>query len=229
VRKHCLAIKQQGYRFQKWFMPYGPGSGSEGLRKNVELVRILRETVGDDTELMFDAFSGWDLTYAQRWAREVEQYHPRWIEEAMPTDQLESFATLRRSTSIPVATGEHFFGRWEADRFLNAQAVSVIQADPDWCGGISELIKIGTLASVHDIPVVPHGHGVHAALHTIASQSPATFPMAEYLLTRMPTFYYFEKRPPIPVNGRFPLPTGPGFNIEINPAVVESQHIITGD
>ena len=58
VRTRALAIKNEGYRYQKWFMGYGPGSGPEGMRKNVELVRILRETVGDDTELMFDAYSG---------------------------------------------------------------------------------------------------------------------------------------------------------------------------
>ena len=54
-------------------MGYGPGSGPEGMRKNVELVRILRETLGDDTELMFDAYSGWNQNYALEWAHQVEQ------------------------------------------------------------------------------------------------------------------------------------------------------------
>jgi len=72
VRSRCLSLQKEGYRNQKWFMGYGPGSGPEGMRKNVELVRILRETLGDDTELMFDAYSGWDLTYALEWAHQVE-------------------------------------------------------------------------------------------------------------------------------------------------------------
>jgi L-rhamnonate dehydratase len=62
VKKRCLLVKDQGYRYQKWFLAYGPGSGPEGMRKNVEIVRILRETLGNDTELMFDTFSGWDLS-----------------------------------------------------------------------------------------------------------------------------------------------------------------------
>jgi L-alanine-DL-glutamate epimerase-like enolase superfamily enzyme len=61
VKERCLAIKNEGFRYQKWFLAYGPGSGAEGLAKNVELVRILRETLGDSTEIMFDSFSGWDL------------------------------------------------------------------------------------------------------------------------------------------------------------------------
>ena len=118
VRKRCLSVKADGYRNQKWFMGYGPGAGPEGMRRNVELVKILRETLGDDTELMFDAFSGWDLTYALEWARQVEQYRPRWIEEAMHPEKIESFVTLRRSINFPVASGEHFYGRWEVEHYL---------------------------------------------------------------------------------------------------------------
>jgi len=59
-----------------------------------------------------------------------------------------------------------------------------VQADPEWCGGISELLKIGTVASLYDVPVIPHGHSLHAALHVIASQSPMTFPLAEFLVIK---------------------------------------------
>lgn len=67
VRTRALALKREGFRYQKWFMGYGPGSGPEGMQKNVDLVRILRETLGDDTEIMFDAYSGWDQDYALEW------------------------------------------------------------------------------------------------------------------------------------------------------------------
>jgi len=197
VRSRCLLVQKEGYRYQKWFMAYGPSSGPEGMRKNVELVRILRETLGDDTELMFDSFSGWDLDYALEWAHRVEKYRPRWMEESTHPEKMESFATLRRSTTIPIASGEHFYGRWEVDRYLKAGALSVVQADPEWCGGISELLKIGTVASLHDVPVIPHGHSIHAALHAIASQSPMTFPLAEYLINKMTNYYHFEKNPPL--------------------------------
>jgi L-alanine-DL-glutamate epimerase-like enolase superfamily enzyme len=58
------------------------------MRKNVELVRILRETLGDDTELMFDSFSGWDLSYALEWAHQVEKYRPRWMEESTHPEKI---------------------------------------------------------------------------------------------------------------------------------------------
>lgn len=229
VKARCQEVRSQGFRRQKWFLAYGPGEGEEGMHKNVELVRVLRETLGDDTDLMFDAFNGWDLGYAIEWARRVEQYRPRWIEEPMLSEKIESFSTLRRSISIPVAAGEHFGGRWEVERFLQAEGLSVVQADPEWCGGTSELLKIGVVASAHDIPVIPHGHSIHAALHVIASQSPMTFPMAEYLINKMQSYYHFEKNPPVPVDGHLSLPTGPGYNIELDPAKIEHTRLLTWD
>ena len=229
VRKRCLSLKQEGYRYQKWFMGYGPGSGAEGMQKNVALVRLLRETLGDDTELMFDAYSGWDQTYALEWAHQVERYHPRWMEEIAHPEKIESFVNLRHSTAIPVASGEHFYGRWEVARYLQADALSVVQADPEWCGGITELVKIGTVASLHDVPVIPHGHSIHAAMHVIASQSPMTFPLGEYLINKMRHYYHFEKHPPAPNRAHLTLPAGPGFNIELDPAKIDSQTTLRWD
>lgn len=226
VRTRALAIQKEGYRYQKWFMGFGPGSGPEGMRKNVELVRMLRETLGDDTELMFDAYSGWDQSYTLEWAHQVEKYRPRWIEEATHPEKIESFAEMHRSTTIPIASGEHFYGRWEVERYLQAGGLSVVQADPEWCGGTSELLRIGTVASLHDVPVIPHGHSLRAAIHIIASQSPMTFPLGEYLILKMRHYYHFESNPLVPDKAHIALPTGPGFNVQLDPAKIESQTLL---
>jgi L-alanine-DL-glutamate epimerase-like enolase superfamily enzyme len=223
VRTRCLELKNEGFRYQKWFIGYGPGSGPEGMRKNVELVKILRETLGDDTELMFDAYSGWDQDYALEWARQVEQYHPHWMEEVTHPEKIDSFAAIRRSTSVPLASGEHFYGRWEVERYLQAGTLSVVQADPEWCGGISELLKIGTVASLHDVQVIPHGHSLRAAIHAIFSQSPMTFPLGEYLVVKMMHYHHFEKNPPTVEHAHIALPAGAGFDIQLDPARIDSQ------
>jgi L-alanine-DL-glutamate epimerase-like enolase superfamily enzyme len=166
---------------------------------------------------------GWQLDYAIAWAKQVERYRPRWIEEAFPMTQLDSFVKLRQATSVPVATGEHFYGRWEVQEFLKAGAISVVQSDPEWCGGVSELMKMCAIASVYDAQVIPHGHSVHAALHVIAAQSPATCPLAEYLINKMSYYYWFEKNPPTPVDGRIALSERPGFGIELDDARIEKR------
>jgi L-rhamnonate dehydratase len=223
AQARAAKVKTEGFRYQKWFLAYGPGDGPEGLRKNVDLVRLLRETVGDDTELMFDVYSGWDLSYALEWAKQVEKYRPRWIEEATQAEKIDSFAQLHKGTSIPIASGEHIQGRWEVYNYLKEGALSVVQCDPEWCGGTTELQKICAVASLFDVPVIPHGHSLHAALHLIASQSPAVCPLAEYLILKMQSYYHFEKNPPVLTRAHFALPDTPGYGIELDTAKIESQ------
>jgi len=225
AQARAAALKREGYRYQKWFLAYGPGDGPEGMTKNVDLVRLLRQAVGDDIELMFDVYSGWDLTFALEWAKRVEPYRPRWIEGATQAEKIDSFAQLRKGTSIPVASGEHIQGRWEVYDYLKEGALSVVQCDPEWCGGNSELQKICTLASIFDVPVIPHGHSLHAALHLIASQSPAVCPLAEYLILKMQSYYHFEKSPLVPKNAHFALPEGPGYGIELDESKVEGREL----
>ena len=226
VQMQAVENQKAGYRYQKWFLAYGPGDGPEGMKKNVDLVRILREAVGDQTELMLDVYSGWDLSYTLEWAKQVERFRPRWIEEATQAEKIDSFAALHKGTSIPVASGEHIQGRWEVYDYLKEGALSVVQCDPEWCGGITELQKICTLASVFDVPVIPHGHSIHAALHLIASQSPAVCPLAEYLILKMRSYYHFEKNPPAIHKAHFALPDTPGFGIELDDAKIEGKELM---
>ena len=223
IQATAREFKSKGFAAQKWFIPYGPGNGGQGQQFNINMVRQLREAVGEEIDLMFDAFSGWDLPYALRWANAVEPYHPRWIEEAFLSNQLASFVQLRQQTSVPVATGEHFYNRWEAHRFLEAGAISVVQADPEWCGGVSELAKICAIASAYGAQVIPHGHNLHAALHVVASQSPAVCPMGEFLYDKMQGYYYFEQEELQPVKGAITLSDKPGFGLGWDESKIEEK------
>lgn len=225
--KRAAELKRAGFTQQKWFLAYGPANGADGMNRNVELVAALRDSVGDEVQLMFDAFMGWDLQYALEWARKVERYRPYWIEEAFPVADLESFIRLSRGTSIPVATGEHFYNRWEVEQYLKADAIQVVQADPEWCGGVSELVKICHLASVHGAKVIPHGHNIHAALHVVASQSPVVCPFGEYLINYVPDKLHFQKNPLLTSNGLIALPNKPGFGIELDDSKISERTVST--
>ncbi len=217
---------EDGFVHQKWFMAYGPGDGAPGLNHSIGLVEELRSALGADAPLMFDAFMGWDLPFATQWCRESEKFNPYWIEEPFPVDHLESFKQLRRNTNIPIATGEHFYSRWEAVNFLEEGILQVVQADPEWCGGVSELVKICNLASAYGVKVFPHGHNIHAALHVVASQSPEVCPLVEYLINHMPNKVHFQKEPLLTKNGKLPLPTKPGFGIELDDKKITSTKVL---
>jgi L-alanine-DL-glutamate epimerase-like enolase superfamily enzyme len=227
MQEMAQRLKKEGFVHQKWFVRYrGPEHGPEGVHKDAEVVRLLREAVGDDVDLMFDAFWKWDLAYAMAWARRVEKYNPRWIEEPFQSANLDAFIEFSRSTSIPVATGEHFYSRYDVQKFLKNSAIQVVQADPEWCGGVSELVKICTLASLYGVNVIPHGHNLHAAMHVVASQPVEVCPLVEYLLKKMSRNFYVEKHHTIPQNGMITLPDRPGFGIELDQSRIKKTEFV---
>ncbi|MDP9933817.1 L-alanine-DL-glutamate epimerase-like enolase superfamily enzyme [Paenarthrobacter nicotinovorans] len=214
VEETAARLLDEGYTAQKWFFSDGPSQGPEGMERNVALVERTRGTVGDRSALMFDAFMSWDLAYARRWASRVEHLRPDWLEEPFPTGAIESFAQLRSSTSIPLATGEHLYDRHDILPFLQRGLLGVLQVDPEWCGGTTDLVRMCAMAEPFGVAVIPHGHGIHSALHVVASQSPEVCPRVEYLFHHMPERHYFEIDTPTPHGGSFALPTRPGFGIE---------------
>ena len=222
-------LKAEGYTHQKWFLnKTSPQDGPAVMAENVEKVRLLREALGDEIDLMIDVLFNWDLPYAVAWAKRVEKYNLRWFEEPVPASNLDAFIELSRETSVPIATGEHFYGRWDVQKFLKEDAIRVVQADPEWCGGVSELVKICAIASVHGVHVIPHGHSIHAAMHVVASQSPDVCPLVEYLIGKMDgNYYHFEKNAPRAVNGKLTLPDRPGFGIELDSSNINKREIIT--
>jgi L-alanine-DL-glutamate epimerase-like enolase superfamily enzyme len=217
VRESAAQLKKEGYKSQKWFPTRGPSDGQMGYEENLALIRILRETVGENYEIMIDTLLRWNLPYAMKWCKDAEQFRPRWLEEPVPTaGQVESLARLRQMTFIPIATGEHSYGRWDAQELIEHHAVDVIQIDPEWGGGISELVKICTLASVHGLIVCPHNQRSTALAHIIASQPPAVCPFMEYQIDIQPNLYYFDKNQLIPKDNQITLPDLPGLGIELD-------------
>lgn len=203
----------EGYTAQKWFFRYGPGDGEAGKAKNLALVAALREALGSQYPLMMDAFMGWDPTYAREMLRVLEPYNLTWMEEPFPPERVGSFAKLKAETRVPLATGEHVYTRWQVKELLEAGAVDFIQTDPDWCGGITELVKICALASSYDVPVVAHGHSLLAALHIAGAQSPSAVPYVEYLCQHQAHKQFFHTVKYEPVQGSIALPEAPGLGI----------------
>jgi L-alanine-DL-glutamate epimerase-like enolase superfamily enzyme len=85
---------------------------------------------------------------------------------------------------------------------------------------------MAALAETFGVALIPHGHGIHSALHVIAAQSPEVCPKAEYLLRHMPFRHHFELDAPAPVDGAFALPTRPGFGIRIDEAKVQRDEVL---
>jgi L-alanine-DL-glutamate epimerase-like enolase superfamily enzyme len=216
-------VVAQGYRAIKWFLPYAPHDGPEGMRHNLALIQAVREAVGPKVEIMFDAWKSWDVPYTRRMVELAAPYRPWWFEEPVMPDMIDQYAELCRTVSATaIAGGEHEYTRWGAKALLDAGAVDVLQPDPTWVGGLSEAVKICALASAHGIPVIPH-HGGRASLHLIASQAVATCPIQEWLFQAGRRNNLFIRQKIEPVKGHFALPTEPGLGIDLDPTAIESS------
>jgi L-rhamnonate dehydratase len=221
VRARATEYQALGYTAQKWFFRFGPSSGPEGLRENVALVRTLREALGADTDIMLDCWQSFDPLYAAALATRVAEYQPRWLEECVMPDRIDSYRMVKDRTAIPLAGGEHEYTRWGFKRFIAAGALDILQPDIYWAGGLSETLKISAYASAHDLVVIPHGHSTPAGLHFSLAQSPLLTPLQEYLVKWNAINQHFLAHPLVPQNGKLQPPQQAGLGMDLDPSKIE--------
>ena len=223
VRQRTLQKVAEGFRALKWFPRWGPTDGREGMARNVELAETLRDAAGPDVDIMLDAWMSWDRPYTLAFARRVAHLDIRWIEEPVLPDKIELCAEIRAESPVPIATGEHEYTRWGLKALLDAGAADVLQADTYWAGGLSEMVKICTLASSYDIPVIAQGHSVPANAHLTMAMPELLAPLVEYLVKWNELLQFFWKEPVKPVGGVVVPPERPGIGVDIDPDKIESE------
>lgn len=229
VEQRAKSFAEMGYTAQKWFPRWGPSDGREGVRKNVELMEILRSAVGPEREIMIDAWMSWNVPYTLDMAHRLKPYDPRWLEEPVLPDKIGQYAEIRAASPVQISGGEHEYTRYGIKELLDARAVDLMQADTYWAGGISEMQKICVLCSAYDIPIIPHGHSVPANVQLSAALSPPEVPYVEFLVKWNQVLQHFYANPVLPVNGVVTVPTGPGMGVEIDPGKIESEREFTVD
>jgi L-rhamnonate dehydratase len=208
-----------GFTATKLPCPYGPADGLVGLKKNVAFVAEARQQVGDDVELMLDAWMGFDVEYAVRLIEALRPFDLKWIEEALPPEDLDAHAQLRQRVPWQtLATGESWSTTVPFQNAASRHLVDIFQPDIQWVGGLTALVKICAIAEAAGISVIPHGGG-----NTPYGQH------ANFALPAIPWTECFIATPPgvspedaarlpgaaVPSRGRMRPSDGPGFGVEI--------------
>jgi L-rhamnonate dehydratase len=205
-------IKKEGYTATKWFFSEGPTDGPVGIRKNIALMKALREAAGPDMKIMVDALKGWDVPYTLKMAEVLGEYEPYWFEEALIPDRFEDFAELTARCPVLIASGEQEYTRWTFQLMMEMKALDIYQPEPVASGGVSEVLKICTMGSARDLPVIIHCGSLQANQAIAFAQNPVTSPMMEYLvLSQVGETQHFFKNAITPENGYFYPPTVPGL------------------
>lgn len=223
---------KRGFTALKQRFGFGPRDGIEGMRRNLELIRTVRQAVGPDVELMADAYMGWDVPYAIRMIRMIEDagLQLNWVEEPVIPDDIAGYAEVRRAVQTPISGGEHEFTRYGFRELIEKRAVDILQPDVNRVGGITEARKIWAMASAHNIPVIPHAGQMHN-YHLVMSH--LNSPIAEYLppasqegeLDDDTLFFEIFTGDPIASDGHVELPHKPGLGLELNEENVRAWRI----
>ncbi len=116
----------------------------------------MREAVGDEVLIGVDLHGRVHKGQAKAIARILEPYNPFFLEELVLAENNDALKALHDFTSIPMATGERMYSRWDFKRILEQNAVDIIQPDLSHAGGITEVKKIATLAEAYDVALAPH-------------------------------------------------------------------------
>lgn len=208
-----------GFWGVKFFLPYGPGAGKEGLDCNIDTIIKHRQALGFDYPFMLDCYMGLDVDYALTLAGALESYRLYWIEEALPPDDIEGYQRLKKTfPNMRWVAGEHEYSRFGFNNLIASGAIDVLQPDLMWCGGMTEALRIGALADQKGIPVVPHAGGVYSYHFAAVVES---IPFVEYCITSpggdeiQPVFGDMFDGEPLPVEGKITLSDRPGWGLEL--------------
>ncbi len=195
LQKEAETFKNQGFKAMKMRCGYPLREGLAGMKKNVEMIKVVRETIGEDIDLMIEAYMGFDLPYAKRFLKMLEPFNIRWVEELLLPDDIYGFAELRQHTDIPISGGEHEFTRFGFNDLLKAKALDIFQFDTNRVGGFTEAQKICAMALPNGIEVIPHGgqmHNLHVVMSSFACPMAEYFPKTEIEVGNEIFWYMFD-------------------------------------
>jgi galactonate dehydratase len=122
----------------------------------VQRVAEIREAFGTSIEFGLDFHGRVAAPMAKSLLRELEQFRPLFVEEPVLAEQAEYYPRLAEMTSIPLAAGERMYSRFEFKNVFAAGGLSIVQPDLSHAGGITECLKIASMAEAYDITLAPH-------------------------------------------------------------------------
>lgn len=185
-------------------------------------VRAARKALGPDIELAVDAHGTFTVATARRFARLVEDCDLAWFEEPIIADDKAGISEVRATIPIPVSTGESEATRFAFRDLALMRAADIFQPDPAFCGGISEAMRIGTIASAFNLRLAPHlwagAPCFFAGLHVCAA-SPASFAI-EFSLGANPMIHDIIDESVVAKDGMIEFPEKPGLGFTMNEAVL---------
>ena len=126
------------------------------VREVGDRIGRLREVVGNDVKIGIDLHGRVTRPMLPQLIQVLEPHSPMFIEEPVLPEYNDSLSSVKARTSIPIATGERMYSKWDFKDIILNESVDIIQPDPSHAGGITEILKIAAMAEAQDIALAPH-------------------------------------------------------------------------
>ena len=193
-----------------------------GLSKDENLIREVRDAF-PNIDIMVDANSAYQsVNEALKVANICAKYDITWLEEPIPTDNLNGLAKIREKSPVQIAGGENDMGIFRFEDILSKDCFDIIQPDTTRSGGFLQMKKIDAMAEVKGVRCIPHifgfGHILAANLHFIMSTRCdwCEFPF-------IPDEYQILEEPIRAKKGIISALEKPGLGVEINQKMFETN------
>ena len=193
--------------------------GSEpSIAASIERVRVMREAIGPDVDLMCDINQLWSVNHAIEVGRRIEPYHLYWLEDPVAHDDYAGLARVADALTTPIAAGEYHYGIVPFRHMLEARSIDIVMIDLVRVGGITQWMKVAGMAEAFNLPVVSHlVPEIH--VHLIAAIPNGL--TVEY----MPwTIGLFEQTPAIE-QGQIVVPQKPGLGLSFDQAAIKRYQV----
>jgi galactonate dehydratase len=214
------ALVEQGFTAMKTgaTVPVAPVQGDAVFHRIAERIETLRDAVGEDVEIAFDAHGRFTPAMSIKLARALEPYNIWFLEEPALPENAQGLAEVARATSIPVATGERLFTKWAFREVLELGGAALLQPDLSHCGGVLEARAIAAMAEIYYRGFAPHN-----------PLGPVNTIVSAHVATASPNFVALElceyadawtrglvSEPPRVTDGYLELSDRPGWGIELD-------------
>ena len=186
--------------------------------KEVDRMRVMREAVGPDIDLMCDINQLWNVNQAIQIGKRVEEYNLFWLEDVVASDDYQGLARVADSLTTPIAAGEYVYGIQPFRQMLENRSIDIVMIDLLRVGGITQWKKVAGMAEAFNIPVVSH---LVPEIHVHLVSAIPNGLTIEY----MPWTQRLWEEMPKMEDGNLVVPDKPGLGLEFSQDAIKQYQV----
>jgi L-alanine-DL-glutamate epimerase-like enolase superfamily enzyme len=187
--------------------------------ESIQRVRVVREAVGREVDIMCDVNQLWSVHQAMEMGRRLESYHLYWIEDPTVAEDWPGLGRIAAGLDTPIVAGEYCTGLWQFRQLLETRAMDILMIDLLRVGGVTTWMKVAAMAEAFNVPVVSH------LLPEIHAQLVAAVPNGLTLEYRPLTRGIFEETPELE-GGQLVVPKRPGLGLRLDPTAIKRYQVV---